>query len=108
MESPVQGKSKPLDSIIKPATGDVSPNNKNNNCKDSTNVNNNKINLEPCTPQGKIKGYVLTQNEREKLLNKFLQHFLFKDKSASIINSLLDKIEVIIDLKYLSTSLTYK
>ena len=95
MGSQVQGKSRPLDSIIKPATGEVSPNIKNNNCKDSTNVNNNKMNLEPCTPQGKIKGYVLTQLEREKLLNKFLQHFLFKDKSPTIINSLLDKIEVI-------------
>ena len=96
MGSQVQGKSKHLDSIIKPTTIDeVSPNNKNNNCRDSTNINNNKINLDPCPPQGKVKGFVLTLPEREKLFNMFLQHYLFKDKSASIINSLLDKIEFI-------------
>ena len=32
--------------------------------------------------------------ERERLFTVFLQHFLFKDKSANIINSLLDKIDL--------------
>ena len=94
--SHVQSKTKTrIDSIIKGTNADCSTNNKNNLCKDSTNVINNKLNLEPCSPQGKVTSYVLSQKEREKLFNIFLQHFLFKDKSASIINSLLDKLEVI-------------
>ena len=32
--------------------------------------------------------------ERERLFSVFLQHFLFKDKSANIINCLLDKIDI--------------
>ena len=45
-------------------------------------------------PINSDKPTVIFCKEREKLFSVFLQHFLFRDKSANIINSLLDKIEL--------------
>ena len=55
---------------------------------------NDMINNDHSHPINSDKPTVIFCKEREKLFSVFLQHFLFRDKSANIINSLLDKIEL--------------
>ena len=63
----------------------------NNNSKQ---VMNDMIDNDHPHPINSDKPTVIFCKEREKLFSVFLQHFLFRDKSANIINSLLDKIEL--------------
>ena len=55
---------------------------------------NDMINNDHSHPINSDKPTLIFCKEREKLFSVFLQHFLFRDKSANIINSLLDKIEL--------------
>ena len=73
----------------------VLPSQKNNICKDSTNINNNKLHLERNLTPPTAGTATITHSEREKLLMLFLQHYLLRDKSADIINSSLDKLTLI-------------
>ena len=80
-----------LDSILKVGNAESSTNNKNSFNKDT----NTRTNIETSLPQGKTQPLNLSGEEREKLFNLLLQHCLFKDKSASILNTILDKLEML-------------
>jgi hypothetical protein len=78
----------PVTSINKECTQITDTCNNNN----STLNNTNPISI---SSNYKRNDLLLNIREREKLFNFFLNHFLTKDKSANIINSILDKMQTI-------------